>query len=213
MTPQGVEPAWLARSGKRAARPSALASHTPAIGDEAGHEVVRRHVECGVPALGALRRHLDVLDLAPSGASQDVGGLARGALLDGDLGKSVLHRPVDRRRGEGDVERHRVVARRERLEIRPDLVADVSPPGRPVRPHDHHVDEPMLHQVTARVVHDVGVGDPVAPELPRGEGPLVAGDGSRPPRRGAGPPHRGPGTWGSWPCPSRRSRATPRCSG
>ena len=50
-------------------------------------------------------------------------------------------------RGKGDVEGNPVVARRERLQVGADLVADVAPPGGAVGADEHHVDEPALHEM------------------------------------------------------------------
>ena len=96
-------------------------------------------------------------------------------LLDRDLLHAVAHRPVDGRGGQGDIEGHGVVLRRERLQIGADLVADVAIGGGAVRADDHHVDEAALHQVAAGVVDDERMGRAMVDEFPGGErGALVA---------------------------------------
>src|SRR5208282_6814247 len=84
----------------------------------------------------------------------------------------------DGRGGQGDVEGHRIVARRERFQISADLVADVAVGGRAVRADEHHVDETVLHQMAAGVVDDERVRGALVDELPGGQrGALVAWTG------------------------------------
>jgi hypothetical protein len=95
----------------------------------------------------------------------DMGHLLGAALLDRDR-EAVLQRPVDRRRGQGDVEGHAGVGG-ERLQVGADLVADVAAGGGAVGPGDDEIDEPALHQVPAGIVDDDRVRHAVIGELPR----------------------------------------------
>ena len=107
-----------------------------------------------------------------------MGDLARVALLDGRVVDTVGELPVDRRRGERDVERDVVVPRGESLQVGADLVGHVAGAGDPVASGDDDVDEAVLHEVTAGVVDDHGVGDTVLTQLPGGEAcALVPGPG------------------------------------
>ena len=86
--------------------------------------------------------------------------------------------PVDRRRGQRDIERDVVVARRQRLQIGADLVGDIAARGRAVGADDAEIDQALPHQVAAGIVDDDRVRDAVLAELPGGEaGALVARPG------------------------------------
>ena len=91
------------------------------------------------------------------------------ALLDRNFGDAVGDGEVDRRRRQRHVKWHVVVVRRERLEIGPDLVADVAVGGDAVGADDDEIDQPVLHQVAAGIVGDHRVRHAVLAELPGGE--------------------------------------------
>ena len=95
-----------------------------------------------------------------SSADRSSIGMPSGASVD---------RPVDRRRGRRDVERNAAVARRQRLQVRADLVDHVAGRRRPVGADEDDVDLAPLHQVPARVVDDHRVRDAVRAQLPRGQ--------------------------------------------
>ncbi len=102
--------------------------------------------------------------------------LAGRAFLDWDLAHAVAEPPVDRRRGQRDVERHAVVIRGQRLEVGADLVGNIAGSRRPIRADDDHVDLAMLHQVAAGIVGDHGMRHAVAAEFIGRQGrALVAG--------------------------------------
>ena len=108
----------------------------------------------------------------------DLGHLPLGAGLDRDLGHAVVDGPVDRGGGQGHVEGHVVVEGGEGLEVGADLVAHIAAAGGAVGAHDHRIHLAVLHQVTAGVVHDHGVGHPFLAQFVGGEaGALVAGAG------------------------------------
>ena len=148
-----------------------------ALGDDAGDEARGRDVEARVVRGAAGRRDAHARAVARRRRARDRRHLVGRALLDRDAASSrrAVDRPVDRRRGRRDVERDAAVARRERLQVRADLVDHVARRRRPVRADQHDVDLPALHQVPARVVDDHRVRDAVRAQLPRGQrGALVA---------------------------------------
>ena len=101
--------------------------------------------------------------------------LAGRALLDRDLFDAIVDTKVDGRRRQRDIERHAVVVCRQRLQIGPDLVADVAIGGDAIGADDRQIDHAVLHQMAAGVVGDHGVRHAVMTELPGGErGALIA---------------------------------------
>jgi hypothetical protein len=57
--------------------------------------------------------------------------------------------------GDGSaIERHAAVVRGERLEVRPDLIADVAIGGDAIGTGDDEIDHSTLHQMTAGIVRD-----------------------------------------------------------
>ena len=125
----------------------------------------------------------------------------------------VADAPVERGRGQRHVERDAVVARRQGLQIRPDLVGRV-PCGRdPVGADDHEVDHPVLHQVPAGVVGHDRVRHTAAPQLPgREPGTLVERPGFVHPHVQVDPGGRRGVDRGPSPCRAPRTRASRRCS-
>ncbi|MGY4283591.1 hypothetical protein ACVWXO_002811 [Bradyrhizobium sp. LM2.7] len=92
-----------------------------------------------------------------------------------DIADAVTDGEIDRRRRQRDVERHVIVVRGERLQVRTDLVADVPIGGNAVGADDGEIDHAVLHQMPARVVRNHRVRHAVMTELPRRErGALVA---------------------------------------
>ena len=84
-------------------------------------------------------------------------------------------RPVDRRAGRGDVERHAVCVRGERLQIGADLVGGVAARGDAVGADDAEIDIAMLHEMAAGVVGDQRERHAVLAEFEGGErGALIA---------------------------------------
>src|SRR5580692_2517306 len=148
-----------------------------ALGDESGDEAGRGYVE-GVVGGGTLRRRqADGEAPAVLGPAFDVGDLARVAALDRDR-RAALDLPVDRRRGQRDVERDVVVARRQRLQVGADLVRDVAAGRRAVGADNAEIDEALAHQLAAGIVDDDRMRDAVLAELPGGQaGALVARTG------------------------------------
>jgi hypothetical protein len=68
--------------------------------------------------------------------------------------------------GDGSaIERHAAVVRGERLEVRPDLIADVAIGGDAIGADDHDIDQTVLHQVSAGIVGDHRVRHAVLAEL------------------------------------------------
>jgi len=110
----------------------------------------------------------------PSSLPFDVGDFAAVASLDRDR-RAALDLPIDGRRGERDVERDVIVARRQRLRVGPDLVRDVTAGGRSISADDAQINEALSHHVTRGIVDDDRVRDPVLAELPSGKaGALIA---------------------------------------
>src|SRR5262249_59627130 len=77
---------------------------------------------------------------------------------------------VDGWRRQSDIERHIVVGWGERLQISPDLVADIAARGDRVGADDDQVNEPMLHEMTAGIVGNHGMRHAMLAELPSGQG-------------------------------------------
>src|SRR5215469_465142 len=145
-----------------------------ALGDERSNEVGGGHIE-GVVGGGAVlgcQAHRDAPALL--GPAFDVGYLARVAALDRDR-RPLFDLPIDRRRGQCDVERHVVVAGRQRLQVSADLVRDIAACGGAVAADDAQIDKALAHQVAAGIVDNDGVRHALLAELPGGEaGALVA---------------------------------------
>ena len=59
------------------------------------------------------------------------------------------------------------------LEIGADLVADITVRGGPIRSDNHKINQTMLHQMSAGIVDDIGMRNPVASQLPGGDAALV----------------------------------------
>ena len=77
--------------------------------------------------------------------------------------------PVDGGTWQRDVKRHAVVARGERLEVSADLVADIALRRGAVGADDAEIDQPVLHEMPARVVDDDGMRHAMLVQFPRGE--------------------------------------------
>src|SRR5262249_20026619 len=146
-----------------------------ALGDKPGDEARGGHVEAVIRNGGGFRHDAHGLDAAVGGAAAHGCDFVGPALFDRHLGKPIRHREIDGWRRQAYIERHAIVLGCERLEIGADLVADVAVGGDPVRPHDHHVDHAVLHQVAAGIIRDHRVRHAVLAELPGSErGALVA---------------------------------------
>ena len=95
--------------------------------------------------------------LAALGASLHPCYLLTGTLLDGDLAEPVFQAPVDTRGRQRHVKGHVIVHRRQRFQIRPDLVRHVARISRAVRSRNHDVDLPAVYlhtEVTLRYGHE-----------------------------------------------------------
>ena len=102
-------------------------------------------------------------------AAADVGHFSGASFLDGDLAHAVGKAPVDGRGGQGDIEGHAIVMRRQRLEIGADLVADVAGARGAVGADDGQIDQPVLHEMAAGVVGDHRMRHPFAQQFESGE--------------------------------------------
>ena len=167
-----VSHAACRRSGKSAAE-FARSDHS-AFGDDPGDQAGGRDVERRIADGCAVTRDVDRRPLLLCVESRDLAHLARGALLDRDAGQPVVDGPVDGRRRHGRVEGHAVVVGGKRLEVRADLVGHIAAGAHAICAHQHEVDVPVLHQVTARVVDDQRVRHTVRGQLPRRQQPLAA---------------------------------------
>ncbi len=94
--------------------------------------------------------------------------LLSAALFDRDV-RAAFQRPVDGAARQGDIERHAVIPRGERLEVGANLVGDIAVRGRAVGAGDAQVDLSGLHQVPAGVVRDDGVRHAVRAQFEGGE--------------------------------------------
>jgi len=93
------------------------------------------------------------------------------------MGTPLPLRMVISMQGEGaaNVEGHALVMGGERLQITPDLVADVAAGGGAVGAEDDELDLPQLHQMARAIVHGQGMGHAMCVHLPGGEvGALIA---------------------------------------
>ena len=77
--------------------------------------------------------------------------------------------PVDRRRGQRDIEGHAVVARGERLVVCPDLVAHIAVSRDAVRANEYDIDVAPTQQQSARSVDKKRIRDAALSHLPRRE--------------------------------------------
>ena len=143
-----------ARSGNNPFSPASVAAQTPR---SVMRPVTKR---AGVTSKAKLRagravgRELNSIG-APSAPRPLIWVTSRAAaLFDRDVTHAVGDAPVDGRRRQGDIERHAIVMRRERLEIGADLVAHVAGARRAVAADDDEIDQPVLHEMAAGVVGD-----------------------------------------------------------
>ena len=129
-----------------------------ALGDDAGDQRVRRHVERGIPDVRAVGREL---------RAADVRHLARVALLDRNL-RAVRRRQIDRRERRGDVERNAVLARQHGHACRCRSCWRCRRWRRSDRRRRRRSSTlPCAHQRAGHVVGDDGRVDAVAHQFPR----------------------------------------------
>ena len=113
--------------------------------------------------------------IEPSRRGRD---LVAATLLDRNFSDAVAELWVKSARRQRGVERDPVLLGEYRLHVRAYLVGDVSRDRGAVAADDDHVDHPVLHQVTCRVVGDERERHPCLLELPSGEsGALITRPG------------------------------------
>mmetsp|Transcript_24999 Transcript_24999/g.62897 ORF Transcript_24999/g.62897 Transcript_24999/m.62897 type:complete len:383 (-) Transcript_24999:370-1518(-) len=141
------------------------------LGDEPGDEAGGGDVEGVVGGGAAVRHDADGVQL-PGGTAlaADHRHLIRRALFDGNLCQAVLALVVQRGGAERYIEGDAAVLGGQRLEVRPDLVGDVTGACHAVRADYHHVDHAVLHQMSASVVRNHGVVHALLQQLPGSEG-------------------------------------------
>ena len=100
------------------------------------------------------------------GTTGHIRNLIRGALLDWNLTQSIVDTEVDRGRRQCNIEWNAIIVRRERFQIRPNLVANVSIGRDPIRTDDDKINHAMLHQMTAGIVRDNRVRDALMSKFP-----------------------------------------------
>ena len=148
---------------------STLRAQQAALGDQSRHQPRRRDVEGVIGHRRAIGNHAHGLDAPVGGAAGHVRHFVGAALFDRNLPDAVIDTKVDGRRRQCNIERHAIVVRGERLQIGPDLVADVAIGGDPVGADDGEIDHAVLHQMAAGVVGDHGVRHAVVAEFPGGQ--------------------------------------------
>ena len=135
-----------------------------------------RHVKRRIAGGGTVGRDLNRDDLPRRIAPLHMGHLGPGTLLDRNFPDPVAHRPVNRRAGQGHIERNVIRFCRQCLKVCADLVADIALRGGPVGADDDHIHLAMLHQVPAGVIDDQRMTDARRIQLPRGQlRALIAG--------------------------------------
>src|SRR6185312_9291 len=139
-----------------------------ALRDDAGDQACGSHVESQVEHRAAFGYYPDTGELTGGRAADDLRDLRRRPLLDLDVA-AVLEIPVDGADGQRRIERHFIVFRRQRLEVRSHLVADVTACCGAVAADDDTVDLAALHEEAAEVVYDDGVRNTVRAQLISGK--------------------------------------------
>jgi hypothetical protein len=115
---------------------------------------------------------------AVGGAAGHVRHFVGAALLDRDLPDTVIDTKVDGGRWQCNIERHAIVVGGKRLQVGPDLVANIAIGGHPVGTDDREIDHAVLHQMAAGVIRNHCVWNAVVAEFPRRErGALIARPG------------------------------------
>ena len=148
---------------------STLGAKQAALGDQARHQPRRRDVEGVIGHRRALGNHAHGFDASVGGAAGHGRHFVGAALLDRNLPDAVIDTKVDGRRRQRNIERHAIVVGGERLQIGPDLVADIAIGGHPVGADDGEIDHAVLHQMAAGIVRDHRVRHAVMAEFPGGE--------------------------------------------
>jgi hypothetical protein len=136
----------------------------------AGDQPRGGHVEREVRGRAARRRDQHLRHAAGGKGAGHVSDLARRAHLDRNLGDSVQEPPIDGGRRGRHIEGYLIVGRGQRLQIGPYLVRRVARARDTVGADNAKIDLAMLHQVTAGVVDDDRVVDPLLSEFERGQG-------------------------------------------
>ena len=191
-----------------------LAGATPALGDEAGHEPRRRDVETWIGSGSSRRRDLDCGDRAvrkrpvmfrTSSAPRSSMGMPRAVIA--GASRCVESRAARRRTA-------RRCRRGERLQIGADLVGDVAVGGDAVGADDAEIDLPALHEMPPALSAMIVCGTPCAPSSQAvSEAPWLRGRVSSTQTWSGMPASIGRVDRRRAPCPSRRWRASRRCSG
>src|ERR1700730_1315044 len=137
-----------------------------ALGNKCGDEVARcdiKRIVCGRTIFWCQsnRAYIAVVGLATN-----MGQLFRCTLLDRNVAYAILDRPVNSRNRQRDIERDAIVACSQCLKVGTNLVGNVAARGCPVAANNTEVDQPMLHQMSAGVVYNQGMWDPVVTQLP-----------------------------------------------
>ena len=119
---------------------STLGPEQAAFGDQSRHQPRRRDVEGVIGHRRAVGNHAHGFDAPVGGAAGHGRHLVGAALLDRNLPDAVVDTKVDGRRRQCNIERHAIVMRGERLQVGPDLVADIAIGGHPVGADDREID-------------------------------------------------------------------------
>src|SRR5258707_977656 len=148
----------------RSAAPLAKA----ALGDQAGYQLSRRHIEAVVRGGTFIWRNSD-RDLLPITPGVGVFYFFRAPFFDRNFLQSVAHFPIDRGRRQRNVKRNVLGLRGQRLQICADLICHISRVSSAVGPDNYQIDFTTLHQMARRAVCDDRVRHTVLSQFPRSE--------------------------------------------